>query len=84
MKRLPGPHQRIFTLTERVYGFVEIKIKEHRESFDPSSQRDYIDCFLTEMGDVSVFICLCFFFFSLYSIMKSVMQYQTLLYLLCY
>ncbi|KAM8746477.1 cytochrome P450 2J4-like [Acanthopagrus schlegelii] len=51
MKRLPGPHQRIFSLTEKVYGFVEIKIREHRESFNPSSPRDYIDCFLTEMGE---------------------------------
>ncbi|XP_073332397.1 cytochrome P450 2J4-like isoform X2 [Pagrus major] len=51
MKRLPGPHQKIFTLTEKIYGFVELKIKEHRDNFDPSSPRDYIDCFLTEMGE---------------------------------
>ncbi|XP_038572264.1 cytochrome P450 2J1-like [Micropterus salmoides] len=51
MKWVPGPHQRIFTLTQNLNDFVEIRIKEHRESLDPSSPRDYIDCFLTEMGE---------------------------------
>uniref|UniRef100_A0A8C4NR53 Cytochrome P450 2J6 n=1 Tax=Dicentrarchus labrax TaxID=13489 RepID=A0A8C4NR53_DICLA len=51
MKWLPGPHQRIFILTQKIIDFVEIKIKEHREGLDPSSPRDYIDCFLTEMGE---------------------------------
>ncbi|KAF3851839.1 hypothetical protein F7725_005194 [Dissostichus mawsoni] len=51
MKRLPGPHQRIFTLTQDLLDYIQTKIKEHRESFDPSSPRDYIDCFLTEMGE---------------------------------
>ncbi|XP_032380971.1 cytochrome P450 2J6 [Etheostoma spectabile] len=52
MKWLPGPHQKIFTLTQNIIDFIHIKIEEHRESFDPSSQRDYIDCFLTEMGEM--------------------------------
>uniref|UniRef100_A0A671VYF1 Cytochrome P450 2J6-like n=1 Tax=Sparus aurata TaxID=8175 RepID=A0A671VYF1_SPAAU len=51
MKWLPGPHQRIFTLMQKLLDFVEIRIKEHKESLDPSSPRDYIDCFLTEMGE---------------------------------
>uniref|UniRef100_UPI0037E99FA9 cytochrome P450 2J2-like n=1 Tax=Semicossyphus pulcher TaxID=241346 RepID=UPI0037E99FA9 len=51
MKWLPGPHQRMFTLLQKIIDFVEIKIKEHRESFDLSSPRDYIDCFLAEMGE---------------------------------
>uniref|UniRef100_A0A3B5B5D9 Cytochrome P450 2J6-like n=1 Tax=Stegastes partitus TaxID=144197 RepID=A0A3B5B5D9_9TELE len=51
MKRLPGPHQKIFTLMNENIDFVKIKIKEHRETLDPSSPRDYIDSFLIEMGD---------------------------------
>ncbi|XP_045904667.1 cytochrome P450 2J4-like isoform X2 [Micropterus dolomieu] len=51
MKWVPGPHQRIFSLTQNLNDFVEIRIKEHRESLDPSSPRDYIDCFLAEMGE---------------------------------
>ncbi|XP_037626170.1 cytochrome P450 2J6-like isoform X1 [Sebastes umbrosus] len=51
MKWLPGPHRRIFTLTHNIIDYIKIKIQEHRESFDPSSPRDYIDCFLTEMEE---------------------------------
>ncbi|XP_071394149.1 cytochrome P450 2J4-like [Centroberyx affinis] len=51
MKWLPGPHQRIFVLLEKLIAFVKIRIKEHREDYDPPSPRDYIDCFLSEMGE---------------------------------
>ncbi|XP_041646825.1 cytochrome P450 2J4-like [Cheilinus undulatus] len=51
MKWMPGPHQRIFIMLKKINDFVETKVKEHRESFDPSSPRDYIDCFLVEMGE---------------------------------
>ncbi|XP_036969489.1 cytochrome P450 2J6-like [Acanthopagrus latus] len=51
MKWLPGSHQTIFTLTHKLIDFMAVKIREHRESLDPSSPRDYIDCFLTEMGE---------------------------------
>ncbi|XP_040895827.1 cytochrome P450 2J4-like [Toxotes jaculatrix] len=51
MKWLPGPHQRIFALTQKIIDFVETKVQEHRENFDPSSPRDYIDSFLLEMGE---------------------------------
>ncbi|XP_029002035.1 cytochrome P450 2J4-like isoform X1 [Betta splendens] len=51
MKWLPGPHKRIFTLTQEIVDFVKIKIKEHKETLDPSSPRDYIDSFLIEMGE---------------------------------
>uniref|UniRef100_A0A3Q3EGU9 Cytochrome P450 2J6-like n=1 Tax=Labrus bergylta TaxID=56723 RepID=A0A3Q3EGU9_9LABR len=47
----PGSHQKFFTLVQRIVDFIEMKIKEHRDSLDPSSPRDYIDCFLTEMGE---------------------------------
>ncbi|XP_068558541.1 cytochrome P450 2J4-like [Cebidichthys violaceus] len=52
MKWLPGPHQRIFSLTQTLLDYIQIKVEEHRESFDPSSSpRDYIDCFLAEMEE---------------------------------
>ncbi|XP_017262588.1 cytochrome P450 2J2 [Kryptolebias marmoratus] len=49
MRWLPGPHQKIFTLTQSIIDFIEIRIKEHRENLNPSSPRDYIDSFLIEM-----------------------------------
>lgn len=63
MKWLPGSHQTIFILTKKIVEFVETRIKEHQENFDPSSPRDYIDSFLKEMGEVSVLmsISICFY-----------------------
>uniref|UniRef100_A0A3P9NF36 Uncharacterized protein n=1 Tax=Poecilia reticulata TaxID=8081 RepID=A0A3P9NF36_POERE len=52
MKWLPGPHQRIFTISHKILGFIKIRVQEHRENLDPSSPRDYIDSFLIEMGEV--------------------------------
>ncbi|XP_074523682.1 cytochrome P450 2J4-like isoform X2 [Halichoeres trimaculatus] len=51
MKWLPGSHKKFFHLVQKIFDFIEVKIKEHKESFDPSSPRDYIDCFLAEMGE---------------------------------
>ncbi|KAG7233972.1 hypothetical protein INR49_028686, partial [Caranx melampygus] len=51
MKWLPGPHKTIFRLVQEIIDFIKIKIKEHKETFDPSSPRDYIDSFLIEMGE---------------------------------
>ncbi|XP_030626549.1 cytochrome P450 2J6 [Chanos chanos] len=49
MRRVPGPHRKIFALWNTVIDFIRTKIKEHRIDYDPSSPRDYIDCFLGEM-----------------------------------
>ncbi|CAI5639964.1 unnamed protein product, partial [Oreochromis niloticus] len=51
MRWLPGSHQKTFTLIKKIAEFVETRIKEHLENFDPSSPRDYIDSFLIEMGE---------------------------------
>ncbi|XP_047444005.1 cytochrome P450 2J4-like [Mugil cephalus] len=50
MKWFPGPHKKIFSLIQELIDFVEIRIKEHKDTLDPSSPRDYIDSFLIEMG----------------------------------
>uniref|UniRef100_A0A8C7WNF4 Cytochrome P450, family 2, subfamily P, polypeptide 10 n=1 Tax=Oryzias sinensis TaxID=183150 RepID=A0A8C7WNF4_9TELE len=54
MKRLPGPHHKIFSLMRKLIDFVKIKINEHKGNFDPSAPKDYIDSFLIEMEKVSV------------------------------
>ncbi|XP_034386036.1 cytochrome P450 2J1-like [Cyclopterus lumpus] len=51
MRRLPGPHQRMFSLVKTLLDFIQVKVEEHKESLDASSPRDYIDCFLVEMGE---------------------------------
>ncbi|KAM6921145.1 cytochrome P450 2J4-like [Xenentodon cancila] len=51
MRWLPGPHQKIFILTQKITDFIKIRIEEHRENLDPSSPRDYIDSFLIEIAE---------------------------------
>uniref|UniRef100_A0A3B4GL91 Cytochrome P450 2J2-like n=1 Tax=Pundamilia nyererei TaxID=303518 RepID=A0A3B4GL91_9CICH len=46
---LPGPHKTMFTLTQEVKDFIEIRIKDHKETLNQASPRDYIDAFLIEM-----------------------------------
>ena len=53
MRRVPGPHQKIFALWEKQITFVKKKIEDHRVDYDPSNLRDYIDCFIREMEKVS-------------------------------
>ena len=52
MRRVPGPHRKIFEHWEKVISFVRLKINEHKNDWDPSAPRDYIDCFLAEMEKV--------------------------------
>ncbi|XP_075895314.1 cytochrome P450 2J4-like isoform X2 [Nelusetta ayraudi] len=51
MRWLPGAHQTIFKQIKNVRDFVVDKVQEHKKDLDPSSPRDYIDCFLAEMGE---------------------------------
>ncbi len=57
MRRVPGPHKKIFTLWRGVIDFVREKVNAHRVDYDPSNPRDYIDCFLGEMERVRPFQC---------------------------
>ncbi|XP_029110465.1 cytochrome P450 2J2-like [Scleropages formosus] len=49
MRRLPGPHKKILSHWATVIDFIKLKIKEHKEDWDPSTPRDYIDSFFSEM-----------------------------------
>ncbi|XP_074524026.1 cytochrome P450 2J2-like [Halichoeres trimaculatus] len=49
MRRLPGPHQTIFVIWDKVRDFIREEVKKHKENWDPSDQRDYIDCYLNEI-----------------------------------
>ncbi|CAL1571054.1 unnamed protein product [Knipowitschia caucasica] len=47
MEWLPGGHQKAFASIEELRKFVIEKVKEHEDTLDSNSPRDYIDCFLT-------------------------------------
>ncbi|KAJ0070559.1 hypothetical protein NL108_015882 [Boleophthalmus pectinirostris] len=50
MDHLPGPHHTMFTEMNEVREFHRKKIEEHMKTLDPSSPRDFIDCFLIRMN----------------------------------
>ncbi|NXQ35157.1 CP2J2 protein, partial [Alaudala cheleensis] len=50
MKYLPGPHQTIFKNWRVVEKFMQEQIKKHKEDWNPSESRDYIDSYLLEIS----------------------------------
>ncbi|XP_030627994.1 cytochrome P450 2J3 [Chanos chanos] len=46
---LPGPHRKIFANYRIITDFLREEIRTHKEEWDPSDPRDYIDAYLTEM-----------------------------------
>lgn len=53
MDFIPGPHHRVFKNNDRVKKFVLEEVEAHKPTMDPSSPRDFIDCFLMKMDQVS-------------------------------
>ncbi|TRZ03173.1 hypothetical protein DNTS_026073, partial [Danionella cerebrum] len=53
MSLLPGKHQTAFTNLDKLKLFFQEEIRKHREDRDPSSPRDYIDCYLEEIDKVT-------------------------------
>ncbi|XP_035535900.1 cytochrome P450 2G1-like [Morone saxatilis] len=49
MERLPGRQHRAFARIQELREFIMNKIQEHQDTLDPSSPRDYIDCFLMRL-----------------------------------
>ncbi|XP_029301772.1 cytochrome P450 2F3-like isoform X2 [Cottoperca gobio] len=50
MEWLPGQQHKVFANIEKLKEFIMKKIQEHQDTLDPSSHRDYIDCFLTRLS----------------------------------
>nr|XP_020656534.1 cytochrome P450 2H2-like [Pogona vitticeps] len=49
MDALPGPHQRFVKSDAALKEFVLEHVKQHRVTLDPSTPRDFIDCFLLKI-----------------------------------
>ncbi|XP_063168435.1 cytochrome P450 2F3-like [Candoia aspera] len=49
MRWLPGPHQKIYTNYLKLAKFVGERLEMNRQTLDPNSPRDFIDCFLIKM-----------------------------------
>lgn len=50
MEWLPGRHHKTFANIEKLREFTTKKIQEHQDTLDPSSPRDFIDCFLMRLN----------------------------------
>uniref|UniRef100_A0A3P8PI55 Uncharacterized protein n=1 Tax=Astatotilapia calliptera TaxID=8154 RepID=A0A3P8PI55_ASTCA len=53
MKRLPGPHNKMFSYFDIVKDFIAQEIKSHKEDLDPNNPGDYIDAFLIKMENLN-------------------------------
>ncbi|XP_073405293.1 cytochrome P450 2C8-like [Dendrobates tinctorius] len=51
MSYLPGPHQKIFTVTNNLKQFIKKMISTHQATLDENFPRDFIDCFLMKMKE---------------------------------
>uniref|UniRef100_A0A8C9AD17 Cytochrome P450 family 2 subfamily F member 1 n=1 Tax=Prolemur simus TaxID=1328070 RepID=A0A8C9AD17_PROSS len=47
---MPGPHRRLFQNFGCVKDLIALIVRDHQASLDPTSPRDFIDCFLTMMA----------------------------------
>uniref|UniRef100_A0A673AMC5 Cytochrome P450 2J2-like n=1 Tax=Sphaeramia orbicularis TaxID=375764 RepID=A0A673AMC5_9TELE len=62
MRRLPGPHQKFKRVIEELKDFIRTEVKDHKQKWDPSDLRDYIDYYLNEIQtDDSTFDEECLF-----------------------
>ncbi|NXK95554.1 CP2J2 protein, partial [Formicarius rufipectus] len=50
MDFLPGPHQTIFKNWKLLKRYIEEQIRKHKEDWNPSESRDYIDSYLQEIA----------------------------------
>lgn len=49
---LPGPHRTVQHIYQNIRDFIKEEIKEHRKNLNPSTTRDYIDCYLNKIQKV--------------------------------
>ncbi|KAM4696324.1 cytochrome P450 2A4-like [Rhinophrynus dorsalis] len=49
MEYIPGPHHKLDKILNDLLQFVSEKVQENKETLDPTSPRDFIDCFLIKM-----------------------------------
>ncbi|XP_053577671.1 cytochrome P450 2G1-like isoform X1 [Bombina bombina] len=49
MKYIPGPHKKIYDVSEELIGYIQDRVSLNQKSLDPDNPRDFIDCFLIKM-----------------------------------
>ncbi|KAM8952226.1 cytochrome P450 2G1-like [Pelodytes ibericus] len=49
MEYIPGPHQKIYSLSDELVSFINERLTLNQETLDPNTPRDFIDCCLIKM-----------------------------------
>ncbi|XP_074491645.1 cytochrome P450 2J2-like isoform X2 [Sebastes fasciatus] len=49
MRRLPGPHRTLQKIYGEIMDLIKTEINKHKEDWNPSEPRDFIDCYLNEI-----------------------------------
>lgn len=52
MRHLPGPHRTLQKMYGEILEFLKTEISKHKENWDPSEPKDFIDCYLKEIQRV--------------------------------
>lgn len=61
MSHLPGPHNKIFSTYKLLCDFIREVVEKHKAELNPAEPRDYIDSFLVEMMEVTIYLTLHLF-----------------------
>ncbi|XP_068447256.1 cytochrome P450 2J4-like [Clinocottus analis] len=49
MRRLPGPHRELQSIYGKISELIKTEVDKHKEDWNPSEPRDFIDCYLNEI-----------------------------------
>uniref|UniRef100_A0A8C2ZAQ5 Cytochrome P450 n=1 Tax=Cyclopterus lumpus TaxID=8103 RepID=A0A8C2ZAQ5_CYCLU len=52
MRRLPGPHHALQNIYGEIMDLIKTEVNQHKEDWNPSEPRDFIDCYLNEIQKV--------------------------------
>uniref|UniRef100_A0A8C2ZAE2 Cytochrome P450 n=1 Tax=Cyclopterus lumpus TaxID=8103 RepID=A0A8C2ZAE2_CYCLU len=53
MRRLPGPHHALQNIYGEIMDLIKTEVNQHKEDWNPSEPRDFIDCYLNEIQKVA-------------------------------
>ncbi|KAM4695578.1 cytochrome P450 2A5-like [Rhinophrynus dorsalis] len=51
MKYVPGPHQKLISISEELVSMIYDRVKTNQETLDPTAPRDFIDSFLIQLQE---------------------------------
>lgn len=52
MRRLLGPHHALQNIYGEIMDLIQTEVNQHKEDWNPSEPRDFIDCYLSEIQKV--------------------------------